>query len=912
MAPSLVVSDSFLGHKRMSQSRNQTHVWVRTDVVEAILHNNGTLPRGWTPSRKRGRSSNKLAWGWTRAYIVPHTVPAAASTPEKSTSPFGHVKLRRVKNVHSPVTQKESSSTSHSPNDKGSEWSQSTPITVTIHDDEFAPQHLQNGTVTLDPTHESAPLCMANSWWCEADSKPPDDLTTLTHLHEPAVVFCLKRRYEQDAIYTYTGKILLALNPFRDCKKLYGDHVMKQYGKAATGERRRPPPHIYAIAQDAYDCMMRAMQMQNHVGSGENQSVLVSGESGAGKTVTTKIIMQYLATLSRNHLIKTEKQTEFGDIESQVLQSNPILESFGNARTVRNDNSSRFGKFIEIQFLSTGCLGSASIETYLLEKVRLITQAPGERNYHIFYELLSGAPQKDRRDLKIGNVTARDFRITASSGTFDRRDGVDDRETYRELLAALDTVGFSKKEQTDLFTVVCALLHASNLTFLSTSANDDESACELDRSNPSLRCTHTLLGVPPEKLQAALCSCAIEARGETLYKNMSMDQATKALDALIKATYGALFTHLVRRINSSITVRHDGGGGSSPPVHGEEQRRMASIGVLDIFGFESFDLNSFEQLCINYCNEALQQQFNKFVFKLEQQEYEREGIEWSFIAFPDNQDVLDLIETKRTGILSILDEQCRLPTCTDMSFARATYEKWCDHARFTASNNQKVSGAFSIHHYAGLVEYTTANFLEKNKDELPKETTELLMSSENPFLASLGKLLKNQPIEKPQGPSGSVSSSSVTPAARRQLHRQSSSLMRDSVGSQFASQLGQLRSRINQTTPHYVRCLKPNDDLLPDSFHPMVIADQLRCAGVLEAIRVSRVGFPQRYAHDAFIHRYHMLAIHELHQKSLSLRGKDLCEVLVRRALRLVWQMQNEGSISEDSSPLSRSGPSSW
>jgi myosin-5 len=240
-----------------------------------------------------------------------------------------------------------------------------------------------------------------------------------------------------------------------------------------------------------------------------------------------------------------------------------------------------------------------------------------------------------------------------------------------------------------------------------------------------------------------------------------------------------------------------------------------------------------------------------------------------------------------------------------MSFARATYEKCCEHPRFTASNNQKVSGAFSVHHYAGLVEYSTAKFLEKNKDELPKETTELLMSSENPFLASLGELLRNQSIEKPQSPPGSVSSG-VTPA-RRQLHRQSSSLMRESVGSQFASQLGQLRNRINQTTPHYVRCLKPNDDLFPDTFHPMVIADQLRCAGVLEAIRVSRVGFPQRYAHDAFVHRYHMLAIQsELKQKSSFSRGKDLCEVLVRRALRLVWQMQDGVSLGEDSSPPSR------
>ena len=237
-----------------------------------------------------------------------------------------------------------------------------------------------------------------------------------------------------------------------------------------------------------------------------------------------------------------------------------------------------------------------------------------------------------------------------------------------------------------------------------------------------------------------------------------------------------------------------------------------------------------------------------------------------------------------------------------MSFARATYEKCSEHPRFIASNNQKVSGAFSVHHYAGLVEYNAANFLEKNKDELPKETTDLLMSSENPFLANLGKLLRNQQTEQFPSPPSSVSSG-VTPV-RRQLHRQSSSLMRESVGSQFAWQLGQLRDRINQTTPHYVRCLKPNDDLLPDSFHPMVIADQLRCAGVLEAIRVSRIGFSQRYAHDAFLHRYHMLAINELQRKASFSQGKDLCEVVVKRSQRLVWQMQNEDSVNDDSSPL--------
>ena len=306
------------------------------------------------------------------------------------------------------------------------------------------------------------------------------------------------------------------------------------------------------------------------------------------------------------------------------MQSNPILESFGNARTVRNDNSSRFGKFIEIEFNASGSLTSASITTYLLEKVRLITQTPGERNYHIFYEILAGVSQRERQQLRIGNLTARDFNMTAASGTFDRRDGVGDRETYKDLRDALDTVGFTREEQFDLLTVACALLHASNLTFQENTPD----ASELDLSNLSLRCAVDLLGVSVIALNEACCRSAIEARGETLYKNLSIPQAKKAVEALIKATYQALFTYIARRINSFITVQENETAlaGSSRRGGGKDGRQpTASIGVLDIFGFESFEENSFEQLCINFCNEALQQQFNKFVFKQEQDDYKREG-----------------------------------------------------------------------------------------------------------------------------------------------------------------------------------------------------------------------------------------------------------------------------------------------
>ena len=475
--------------------------------------------------------------------------------------------------------------------------------------------------------------------------------------------------------------------------------------------------------------------------------------------------------------------------------------------------------------------------------------------------------------------------MTAASGTFDRRDGVTDRETFKALREALDTVGFTQEEQFDLLTVACALLHASNITFQENTPD----ASELDLSNLSLRPAVDLLGVSVIALNEACCRFAIEARGETLYKNLSIPQAKKAIEALIKATYQALFTYIARRINSFITIRETSDRGRQ---HSSQVKATASIGVLDIFGFESFEENSFEQLCINFCNEALQQQFNKFVFKQEQDEYKREGINWSFISFPDNQDVLDLIEKKRDGIISTLDEQCRLQRCTDKSFALALYDKCSDHPRFFASKSQQVNLTFSIQHYAGLVEYSAVNFLEKNKDELPKETTDLLSASSYGFVSKLAQILSESTSVKTDKAGPQNRSLSRSKSARNIT---TSSLMRESVGSQFSSQLRDLRSRIADTAPHYVRCLKPNDDLIPYNFQPLVIADQLRCAGVLEAIRVSRVGFPHRYSHQDFLAIYSVLCRSEIGRHSKECDGKELCEFLVHYLIPLI-----QGVISDE------------
>jgi len=563
-----------------------------------------------------------------------------------------------------------------------------------------------------------------------------------------------------------------------------------------------------------------------------NQSILVSGESGAGKTVTTKIVLNYLAMLSKVATLKSSPGFNYEDvsIEQQVLQSNPILESFGNARTIRNDNSSRFGKYIDIRFQRSGKLTGASIETYLLEKVRLIHPSPGERNYHVFYQLLCSATDTERELFYLDEMVPQDFKLLNQSGCFDRRDGVSDESNHQEMLDAMITIGFRPETIQSLMRLIVAVLFAGNMTFTTYPESD---TCTLDETHASLAMA-ALLGVTFEELAFAITSRTIATVHDTIEKRLDVRQATKACEALMKAIYGAAFDFIVRKVNDSIqesTTEVDGG---EEGVVGGVQ--TASIGVLDIFGFETFETNNFEQLCINYTNEALQQQFNRYVFKLEQLEYEKEGILWKYIAFPDNQDVIDLIDMRHIGVLAILDEQCIIPQSTDETFSRYLYSKCDHHRRFSASPSQRVEFRFSIDHYAGKVEYSTDSWIEKNKDELPSKSAALLKNSTFKLLTSIQRYIRS---ETRRGRSGTV----VT----------------KSVGAQFSSQLNRLRERIDITTPHYIRCLKPNDNLLPEYFEPKNIVEQLRCGGVLEAVRVSRAGYPTRYPHDVFLARYYIL-----------------------------------------------------
>jgi ankyrin repeat protein len=373
--------------------------------------------------------------------------------------------------------------------------------------------------------------------------------------------------------------------------------------------------------------------------------------------------------------------------------------------------------------------------------------------------------------------------------------------------------------------LVSAILFAGNMSF--TPSADGES-CKLDKTKSALACA-ALLGITFDGLATALTKRSIIAADETVQKLLTIEEAGKACEGLIKAVYGAAFDFVVEKVNDSIQ------GSSASSQSKNQQGQGASIGVLDIFGFETFEYNSFEQLCINYTNEALQQQFNRYVFKLEQQEYEKEGIMWKFISFPDNQDVLDLIDMKHTGIMALLDEQCILPKSTDNKFTRYLYARCDRHARFSATSAQRVDYVFSIEHYAGFVEYTTEGWLEKNKDQLPAAASDLIKSSDFDLLLDINRFIRAEE----RGGRGTVATKSVS--------------------FQFSAQLRTLRSRIETTVPHYIRCLKPNDELVPDYFEPKNVVEQLRCGGVLEAVRVSRAGYPTRYPHDVFTARYYIL-----------------------------------------------------
>ncbi|KAJ0705635.1 putative myosin ATPase [Helianthus annuus] len=626
----------------------------------------------------------------------------------------------------------------------------------------------------------------------EAPPGGVDDMTRLSYLHEPGVLQNLATRYELNEIYTYTGNILIAINPFQRLPHLYDTHMMEQYKGAGFGELS---PHVFAVADVAY----RAM-----INEGKSNSILVSGESGAGKTETTKMLMRYLAYLGGRSGV------EGRTVEQQVLESNPVLEAFGNAKTVRNNNSSRFGKFVEIQFDKSGRISGAAIRTYLLERSRVCQISDPERNYHCFY-LLCAAPPEDREKFKLESPQS--YHYLNQSKSFEL-EGVSDAHEYLATRRAMDIVGISEEEQDAIFRVVAAILHLGNIEF-AKGEEIDSSVLKDGKSRFHLNVTAELLMCDAKSLEDALIKRVMVTPEEVITRTLDPEAALGSRDALAKTIYSRLFDWIVEKINNSI---------------GQDPNSKSLIGVLDIYGFESFKHNSFEQFCINFTNEKLQQHFNQHVFKMEQEEYTKEAINWSYIEFVDNQDVLDLIEKKPGGIISLLDEACMFPKSTHETFAQKLYQTFPKNKRFIKPKLSRTS--FTIAHYAGEVTYLADQFLDKNKDYVVAEHQDLLTASKCPFVVGL-----------------------FPP-----LHVESSKSSKfSSIGSRFKLQLQSLMETLSTTEPHYIRCVKPNNVLKPAIFENLNIIQQLRCGGVLEAIRISCAGYPTRRTFDEFLLRFGVL-----------------------------------------------------
>ncbi|CAD2098872.1 myosin ATPase [Plasmodium vinckei petteri] len=713
----------------------------------------------------------------------------------------------------------------------------------------------------------------------------PPDLTKLTHLHEASVLHSLNIRFDIDEIYTFTGPILIAVNPFKQIKNLYSDNILEKHIQPIKSKS----PHIFATSNSAYLGMCK---------NNKSQTILISGESGAGKTESTKYVMKFLACAGSD--IKKRSL-----IESQVLESNPLLEAFGNAKTLRNNNSSRFGKYIELHFdicnngYVKGKLYGAKILTYLLEKVRVCDQQEGERNYHIFYQLCSAVQYYKNKKLNLENGDNYDdeyyyfpscdkfkqkenvkqikidlkrfkdhmnFRYLTKSSVYELND-INELEEFEATVYAMQVVGIDENEQNQIFKILEGILYIGNILF-NNDDNKEESSI-LESTYDDLKNAAYLLDIDIDILKDALCYKTIIANNERFKKPVTSAMASDIRDALARAIYGCLFLKLVERTNESIGLIKD---------------VNLFCGVLDIFGFESFPLNSFEQLCINYTNECLQYFFNNFIFKCEEKLYIEEGIKWSSLDFPDNKDCVNILQSKPFGIFCMLDEESFIPGGKDRTFCNKIISKHANNKRFESIKTDPNS--FIIVHFAGKVVYNSCGFLEKNKDQLSDDAQNVLLQSHNEYIHNLFK---------------------------KYLRRSSEKKRFATVSSEFKQQLDVLMTRINQTEPHFIRCIKPNSKNLPDIFERYSVNEQLKYGGVLQAIKVSRAGYPVRLTHQNCINEYYILLTKEekrhfskyYNDKSLSEKANYILSKLENRnkiqdyikSLKLIRQKENQENM---------------
>ncbi|XP_069060011.1 unconventional myosin-VIIa [Pleurodeles waltl] len=640
-----------------------------------------------------------------------------------------------------------------------------------------------------------------------------EDMIRLGDLNEAGILRNLLIRYRDHLIYTYTGSILVAVNPYQ-LLPIYTPDQIRLYTNKKIGEM---PPHIFAIADNCYFNMQR---------NNKDQCCIISGESGAGKTESTKLILQFLAAISGQH----------SWIEQQVLEANPILEAFGNAKTIRNDNSSRFGKYIDIHFNKKGAIEGAKIEQYLLEKSRVCRQAQDERNYHVFYCMLQGMTPDQKKKLALGKAS--DYNYLAM-GQCTTCDGRDDTKEYANIRSAMKVLMFTDTENWEISRLLAAILHMGNLRYEARSY-DNLDACEVVYST-SLTTAASLLEVNPQDLMNCLTSRTIITRGETVSTPLSMEQALDVRDAFVKGIYGRLFVWIVDKINAAIYR----------PLSLEPKGVRRSIGLLDIFGFENFTVNSFEQLCINFANENLQQFFVRHVFKLEQEEYNLENINWQHIEFTDNQDALDMIAIKPMNIISLIDEESKFPKGTDTTMLNKLNSQHKLNTNYIPPKNNYET-QFGINHFAGIVYYETRGFLEKNRDTLHGDVIQLVHSSKNKFIK---QIFQADVAMFLCGYSSSAFGQSSSPSQKGAETRKRS----PTLSSQFKRSLELLMRTLGVCQPFFVRCIKPNEYKKPMLFDRELCVRQLRYSGMMETIRIRRAGYPIRYTFVEFVDRYRVL-----------------------------------------------------
>nr|XP_016487607.1 PREDICTED: myosin-2-like isoform X2 [Nicotiana tabacum] len=613
-----------------------------------------------------------------------------------------------------------------------------------------------------------------------------DNLIQLCYLNEPSVVHNLEHRYHQDRIYTKAGPVLIAVNPFKEIQ-LYGNEHITAYRQKLLDD-----PHIYSVADAAYSQMM-----EDEI----NQSIIISGESGSGKTETAKYAIEYLAMISGGN----------NRIESEVLQTSCILEAFGNAKTPWNNNSTRFGKLIEICFSAEGGICGANVQTFLLEKSRVVQLAHGERSYHIFYQLCAGAPSALRDKLKLKGAS--DYNFLNQSDYLVIHD-VDDAKKFHMLVKALNTMGISERDQEHAFQMVAVVLWLGNITFQAIGSENNVEVAQ----NEAVINAASLLGCSANDLMLALSTRRMQPGKDKVVKSLTMQQAIDTRDALAKFIYANLFDWIVDKINKSLAM--------------SKEKTARTINIVDIYGFESFEKNSFEQLCINYANERLQQHFDRHLFKLEQEEYELDGIDWTKVDFQDNQECLDLFEKKSIGLISLLDEESNFHKATDLTFTNKLKQHLKANPCYKGDREE-----FGIRHYAGEVIYDTSGFLEKNRDTVHSDIIQLLSSSSEHLPKSFASSFANQ----------------------------SADFQKQTVATKFKDLLFKLMQQLESTAPHFVCCIKPNSKQVPGMYNNDLVFEQLRCSGLLDIVRISRSGYPTRMTHQEFSKRYGVLLpqVHE-------------------------------------------------